>query len=391
MKRIAVLTALACSAIAGAQEEMGLDLSEPEIPAEFRPTIGFIGITPAEQDEVLIARSRLLEAELLKILGGNQSFKSVKSPAEAGRAGGSPEAARACTDFQCLEGLAEKMEVHRLIGGKLSKSGPASLLTIYGFDGTLQAIIGQQIESSEKEEKKLIGGFAGIAGKSQSQRDKEFVKKATPTFIEVLQKLSTPLGKIAIDVIDTNAVTTIKGKEIGTGSFEMVLPATSYDLVTTTTDYLPFETTAKVESLKSVPVRVLLVAKPVNGVPLAAKKTDDGRPSAFKRPGLYIAIAGAILAGVGVAMGQMAKGTESRSKQLNEAGVSPVTRAEAQGARTQALLSNIFVGVGAGAFVGGLLWFFLTPTAAPPAAAPPVDGESAGAGYGFIAGMGGTF
>ena len=154
MTRFAVLTALACSTIGWAQDEMGLDLSEPETPPEFRPSIGFIGITASEADEALTARARILETELAKIFTGNTSFGTVKNQAAVGRAAGSNEAARKCVDFQCLEGLSQKLEVDRLIGGTLAKSGPATLLTIYGFDGTLQAVVGAQVESGEKEEKK---------------------------------------------------------------------------------------------------------------------------------------------------------------------------------------------------------------------------------------------
>ena len=185
-----------------------------------------------------------------------------------------------------------------------------------------------------------MGGFAGLAGKPRAQSDKEFVKKATPTFMEVLQKLGTPLGKIAIDVIDTNAVTTIKGKEAGTGNFEKVLPVGNYELVTTTTDYEPYQTTVKVEPQKLTTVRVTLIARALTVAPVTTVKRDDGRPSAFKRPGLYIAIAGIIAAGVGIALGQSAKGVESRSAQLNDMGVSPITRAEANGATTNALLGQ---------------------------------------------------
>lgn len=389
----AVFTLAVSVSTAAFSQELGLDLSEPEVPNEFRPAIGFLGVTPEENDEALSARAKLLEAELFKLLSSNSNYGGVKNQAQVAAAAGSAEAMRACTDYACLEGLAHKLDVYRLVGMRLSKSGPGSMLTIFGYDGALPSVIGSQVESGEKEEKKLIGGFAGIAGKSQAQRDREFVKKATAPFLEMLQKLGTPLGKLVVDCIDSAAVTTLRGKEVGAGSFEKLLPVGTYDLKTSSAEYLPFEQQVKIAPQQQFTVKVVLIAKPVEKAPVAVKKSSGG-PTIATRPGLYIAIVGAIAAGVGIYFGQMAKATERRSLELNN-GVSPITRADANWAKTEALMANIMVGVGAAAFVGGGLWFFLTPTpkasVAPVGPAAPVDSDTAGAGFGYMAGVGGKF
>ena len=67
-----------------------LDLSEPEIPAEFRPTIAVVGVTSNEatEDAVISARAKILEVELLKATTGNAAFGKVMNPTqvEIGRA-----------------------------------------------------------------------------------------------------------------------------------------------------------------------------------------------------------------------------------------------------------------------------------------------------------------
>src|SRR6185436_12068299 len=130
----------------------------------------------------------------------------------------------------CLEALAEKLGVNRIITCTLAKAGPGTVLTINGFDPTLPAVLPAQVESAEKDEKAKIGGFAGIKGKTQAERDKEFLAKVRGPFSEMMKNIATPLGKIAVDVIEQKAVTKVKGKELGTGSFEKTMPVGNYDV-----------------------------------------------------------------------------------------------------------------------------------------------------------------
>lgn len=382
--------ALLAPALASAQE-LGLDLSEELTPAEYRPSVAFIGVTPDAAEEPLAARAKLLEAELMKMLTESQRFNTVKSPLEAAQV---TTTARKCTDYACLEALAEKMGVHRIIFAALSKSGPATVLSISGFDPTLPAVLPMQVESGEKAEKAAMGGFSGLAGKSQAQRDKEFLAKVKSPFNEMMKNIATPLGKLVVDVIEQKAVTRLKGKELGTGSFEKALPVGNYELETTSDEYLPFTATVAVEPAKKTEVKVALVAKEIERVVVPVAKVEPA-PVFYKRPGLYVTLAGAILMGIGFGLGGMAKSIENRAVDADHDGAIDITRAQASSARTSALLANILVATGAVAFAAGLVWFFIVPNfssskPAGPSGPSPSD-PAEGSGFGFSAGMGGVF
>jgi hypothetical protein len=393
MKRLYRPFTLACTCVAltASAQDLGLDLSEAKTPPEFRPSIGFIGVTPAEADAMLSARAKLLEAELFKAIGEAENFGVMKTPTDA--AGVSTEA-RKCQDFACLDGLAEKMGVQRLVGATLRKEGPGTVLAFYGFDPALPAVLPAQVESDEKQDKAKMGGFAGLAGKTQQQRDKEFLIKAKPVFNEMLKALSTPLGKLSVDVIEAKAVTRWKGKDVGVGSFEKTLPAGAYELEVSADGYTPFNSTAKVEPMKTAQVKVTLIAKAVERPVAVVEHVEEGNPI-YKRPGVFLAVAGVIAMAVGFGLGANAKSIEGRAVPGAD-GILPITRAQAHAATTDALLANILVPIGAAALAGGVVWAFVVPLfakkpAAPPSgpAAPSEGGE--GSGFGATFGFGARF
>lgn len=378
---------------ASAQDELGLDFSEEKTPVEFRPSIAFIGVTPDQAEEPLAARAKMLEAELFKLIGESERFAAVKSPLEAAAVS---TTARKCVDFACLETLAEKLGVQRIITASLAKSGPGTVLTILGFDPTLPAVLPMSVESGEKQEKAQLGGFAGIAGKSQAQRDKEFLGKTKGPFNEMLKKIATPLGKLVVDVIEQKAVTRVRGKELGSGSFEKAMPVGSYEVEVTSDDYQPFSTTVTIEPMKKAEVKVSLVAKPVERAPVEVV-TSEPAPVFYKRPGLYMVLVGAVVMGLGFMFGGMAKSTENRAKDADLDGYIDITRSQAQTARTQATMANILVPAGAVLMAAGAVWAFVIPLipmksgGQAPAPSGPTPGDPEGSGFGFSAAVGGTF
>jgi hypothetical protein len=376
---------------AQAQDEMGLDFSEAKTPPEFRPSVAFIGITPEQAEEPIAVRAKLLEAELGKLIGDSERFSTVKMPVDVA---GVSTTARKCFDFACLEELAEKVGVQRIIMGKLAKAGPGTVLTIYGFDPTLPAVLPATVESGEKAEKAQLGGFSGIAGKSQAQRDKEFLAKTKGPFNEMLKQIATPLGKIVVDVIEQKAVTKLRGKELGVGSFEKTMPVGNYELEVTSDEYQPFTATVTVEPMKAAEVKVTLIAKPVER-PVQPVVVAEPAPVFYKRPGLYVALAGAILMGVGFTFGGLAKSTENRAQDRDNDGLIDITRSQAQTAKTQALLANVFVATGAVALAAGVVWAIVVPMipmkgSTAPTGPTPGD-PTEGSGFGFTAAFGGTF
>jgi hypothetical protein len=162
---VGLSVALFCSI--GFAQGFELDLSEPEVPPEFRPTLAVIGISSGEaaEDPIVTSRAKMLEAELVRIAAANPAFGKVMDPGQAAQELGAKAAeARKCIDFACLDTLAKALKVDRLILGTVTKSGPASMLTLYGFDAVLPEVVQGTVESGEKAEKAKIGGFAGIQG-----------------------------------------------------------------------------------------------------------------------------------------------------------------------------------------------------------------------------------
>ncbi len=377
---------------AASSQGFELDLSEPEIPAEFRPSIAVIGVSSGEAapDGVTDTRARIMEAELLKAVAGNAAFGRVMNPTEVARElGAGAAAARKCIDFACLDAIAKQLKVERLIKGTVSKSGPASLLTVHGFDGVLPEVESAQTESAERTEKAQIGGFAGIQGKSQTQKDKDFARKATPVFFEVLEKIKTSNGKITVDSAEASSITLLNGVELGIGAFEKIVPRGSYEVKVSAAGYNTYETKIVVQPQQVAAVKVTLVAKELLNQPVVVAQVQKGTP-VFERPGLYIAIAGLAAVGVGAYFGVSAKGVEARAKP-DANGIVPISRSAAKGAKTNALIANVLVGAGAAVAVGGGLWFILTPgveRSKKKEEAPPVD---TGGGFGLMVGYGGSF
>ncbi len=392
MRSRLVALGVALTSSAALAQGFELDLSEPEIPAEFRPSIAVIGVTSGEatEDPVVTARARQLEAELLKATTSNAAFGKVMNPTQvAQELGAGAAAARKCTDFACLDTLAKTLKVDRLISGLVTKSGPASLLTVHGFDHVLPEVIEGLVESAERAEKAKMGGFAGIQGKSQVQKDKEFARSAVPVFLEVLEKIKASNGKITVDSGEASSIATLNGAEFGVGSFEKVVPRGSYEVKVTAVGYVTYETRVTVEPQKVAAVKVLLAAKEIKPPPPEVVAVRSGTP-VFERPGLYIAVAGLAAVGVGIALGMGAKNVEARAKPDSN-GVVPISRTAAKGAQQNAMIANVLVASGAVVTVGGGLWFFLTPgvtTTKKKEEAPPVD---TGGGFGMMVGYRGNF
>ena len=394
MRALALL--LLVPAAAWAQD--GMDVSEPSVAPEFMPSIAVLGVVPAESDPVLTSRAGQLQPELLKAAQTAEAFSKVVDPAAAATVlGEGTAAAKACTDYACFQGVAKKLGVNRLIVGVLAKSGPASMLTLHGFDGALPELVKAEVESNERQEKQQLGGFAGLQGKSQATKDKEFLKKAQPIFFETLKLLQTPNGKLQIDSAESTSIATLNNEEGGVGSFEKVLPRGSYEVKVTAAGYLPFETRITVEEQKTASVHVVLVAKPIERAPVAVVEADDGVRPIYARPSVYVIGAGVVACAVGVGLGLSARGVEGRAVDKNGDGIVEVTRAEAQSAKSKALMANVLVGAGAAAVAGGTVWFFLTPSKAPApkkkedGAPANATGTTEGSGGGWMVGVGGTF
>ena len=249
---------LATSALA---QDFELDLTEekPIVPAEFRPTLGVLSVKAADTEEVSASRARQLEAELLKQLGQGDLFQTVVEPSLArSQLGAEFAMADACTDYACMEATAKKLKVNRLVRLTVQKHNVGSLVTMYGWDPGFNEVLVVSQDSAEKAEKT----FLGVAGKSQLQKDREFIKKLAGFVVQVQKTLSIPNGKIVIEN-DPSGVVTVDGVENGMGSVEVIAQRGTRTVKVTSAGYKPFEQTVTVESGKTVEVKVLLVALPL--------------------------------------------------------------------------------------------------------------------------------
>lgn len=380
-------------ATAASAQDFELDLTEekaPATPAEYRPTLGVISVKAADKDDVSASRAKQFEAELLKQLLQGDLFQTVIEPSSVKNTLGADYAkAETCTDFACLEAIAKKLKVHRLVRLTVQKQGAGSLVTMYGFDPGFSEVLTVSQDSGEKAEKT----FLGVQGKSQATKDREFIKKMQGFLSQVQKTLSIPNGKIVVDNADPSAIVTVDGNEGGIGSVELVVQRGVRTVKVTAAGYKPFEQTVTVEQAKNVDVKVSLVAIPIDPVAIV-KPVEVPQESVFAKPGLYLAVVGAAAVATGVILGQQAQSVKTRL----EAGGDPVnvTRADAKNAPTNALLANILVGAGSAAVAGGVTWIIVTLPPPPPKAVVPKTGggeptEATPVPTGAFLSVGGTF
>ncbi len=357
MQRVlpAILFATICSA-----QEFELDLTEAKpqvtIPVEFRPSIGVLSVKAADTEETSASRARQLEAELLKQLSQSDTFQTVVEPAAArAKLGNEFVRADACLDFSCMDATAKLLKVDRLVRLTVQKQGAGSLVTMYGFDPAFNEVLIVAQESGEKAEKL----FMGMSGKSQAQKDREFLKKMESYLNQVQKTLSVANGKIVVDNAEPSAIVTVDGVEVGMGSVETIVQRGSHTVKVIAAEFKPFSQAVAVEPAKQVEVKVSLEAKPLDSV-LLVKPVAEKKGGIFTRPGLYVALVGAAAAATGVYFGLAAQ--KVKTKLAHGGDPVEVTRAEAKAAPTQALLANILIGAGAAAVAGGVVWIIVTPT-----------------------------
>lgn len=370
--RLFLALVLLSAGAALAQEEMGLDLSEekpPAAPPELRPVLGVLSVKAADAEDQSAARARLVEAELLKQTSAGEQFQTVIEPSVARQIlGAGFQKAEACGDFACLADTARSLKAHRLLRLTVEKAGAGSVVRLFAWDPTREAVINLSVDSAEKAERT----FAGLGGKSQAAKDREFMKKVIPFLAQALTELSTPLGKIVIDNADQSAIVLLDGDDVGVGSLEQVVQPGPHKVKVTAAGYQAFNESVSVGPLETKEVKVTLIANPIDEKPVVAPVVVEDKPL-YAKPGLYLAIAGAAAVVTGVILGQSAQGVKNK---LDTTDVPvPVTRTEAKAAETNALLANILVGAGSAAVVGGVTWIIVTIPPPPPSAVVKPGGD----------------
>lgn len=382
-RSIVVVAVLVARAVLAQDFELDLSEEKPKVPAELKPSIAVLSVIAGDAEESSLGRARQLESEVLKQLVQSDEFQTVVEPGNVVKnLGAQSSVVQKCVDYACFDGAIKALKTNRAVRFVVAKSGAGSVITVFGFDPAITAVLQTTFDSQEKAEKI----FLGFAGKSQAQKDREFLKKAAPFIKDTLSKLATANGKISVDNNEQSAVSQVDGVEAGTGSLEVVVQRGAHTVKVLADGFLPFEQTVTVEPMKTATVKVSLVAKPVEVKQVA--KVEPPSDTFFKRPGLYLAAGGVVAAAVGVVLGQSASSVTTRIKAGGDP--LPVTRAEAKAAQTNAILADVLVGVGAALVAGGVTWIVLTPTVGPVKKPTIEPGESSGVN-GAVLSFSGTF
>lgn len=356
MKRALVLIGWLAAAVAGAQG-LELDLSEPSTPKEFRPGLVLLGVRA--NDDASQARSGLLEAELVRMLPAGDQFDPLVLPAQAKeKLGDEVSAATACSASDCFSRYAAQIGAERALTVWVSKAPGGSTVEVRAWDPALPQPL---VENHEVIDKNEAARFAGMVGKNQAQKDREFAKRAAVLVMGMVAKLTTPNGKLVVDNVDASAKVEFDGFTLGAGSIERVVSRGTHTVRVSSADYQPFEQQVTIEPLKSATVKVTLVAKPIDRPVVIQQKKVMKYPPLYTRPGLYVAAVGAIVTIIGFVVGAGALAVQSRAKDLDGDGVVEVTRLDAKRAQGSAVLANVLVGLGVAAIAGGSIWIAVTP------------------------------
>lgn len=388
----------ASSTTALAQDELGLglDLTEPSTPAEFKPALAILGVVPVpaspEEAALLNSRAGSVNIALLPAAMQDEPFSRVMSEEDAKAALGADfEKLQKCVAVECLEEIAQKLDVDRVITGQLTQSGGETKLSLIGYDRGLKQLFNAEAESAEKAMKKQLRGFSGLGGKSQAQKDREFLSRTNGPVYALIGNLKTALGAIDVRSYEPDVEVSFNGRKAGRGNFVKYVAAGDYAVHAESPSVLPFDTKVTVESAKTAEVALTLVARPkANPAVTAAERPSNSSPI-YTRPGLYVALAGAVALGVGAMLGSNAKGIERRATDGDGDGILDITRAEANNAKSSGMLGTILMGAGGAAVAGGVVWMFVAPGTA---SSKTVDGpvvEPEGSGGGFTVGVGGAF
>jgi hypothetical protein len=380
-----------CSFVSGPAlaQELGLDLSDAAdaVPLPYRPVIAIVSATAnaPSTDAVTATRAKLVEFELVRLAKQNEGFQAVVDPASlAEKLGPEFQVALKCVDWQCMDKVARQAGVHRLVYATVGKLEAGAILTLKIFDPTAPELLTVTEEYAEKAQRT----FAGMAGKSQAQKDRDFLKALAGPLVASFKRLTTPNGKLIIDNPDGTVGATLDDLSVGTGSSEHYLPRGPHTVKIKSDAYLPFEQLVTIAAGADATVKVALIAKALDVNAPGRRPAPRGSASIFARPGLYVAAAGLAALIGGLALGQAAKATEAKAATPDIHGIVPITRTEAKEAQLGALLANVLVGAGGAAIAGGGTWLVLSLRTAKPGA---VGGSAEPNEVGALIGLGGSF
>ena len=320
---------------------LGLDLSTDTV--DRRPPLAFIGVTaPAEDLEL----ASWLEGGLSGVAQKLGSFKAVLSAADVrDRMGEGYQALVKCGEAQCLEDAGEALEAERLLRVELLRDGDSAKARIVTFARGEASAQSREVPISRMKKNDVLKALSG-------------------PYKEALAALGTTLAELKVTA-NVPAVVTLGRRTLGMAPRDDMVPAGKQPLEVSADGFLADkrELSLSPGQVEEVSVRLAAVqlARDLPDEPVKKKAPGPMLSGIWTRPGLYVAAAGLVAAGVGLAFGASAMGIQARATDANGDGILDITRAEALSARNSALAADLLVGAGAAMAVGGGIWFFITP------------------------------
>lgn len=332
--------------VAAAAQE--LENAVEPVPVEYRPTLAVLEVVAS--DLASIERAQQLETELLAMLALSEQFQPVSSPAQVKEQVGG-ELQVNCTELECFEAARARLQVQRVARLTVEQHEAVTRVTLLGLDPMLHELTRVDVESEERAER-----FRGLHRRTPAQRDLAFLRKVVPRLRGAFGALATPRGKLIVDNRDPGLTVLVDGRPVGSGRYEEIRERGTLLVSIENSFYEPFDRVVTVEPGKEVTVDLRLVARPV--LPVVVKK--PAYSGLMSRPGTYLALSGVTILGVGLGLGLSTSGVKARVAQGGYP--VPVTRSEAMGASSNAVLANLLMGTGVALSAWGITWVALTPS-----------------------------
>jgi len=378
--RCASLIALALALDAGAQEDLGLDLTADTM--DLRPTLAVVGVELAEGNPkrdgwILNYIGTMVSANADK----SKLFSSVMKPDEVAQKLGDKYAeALKCAEDTCMVEIASALGVERVLTAQASHGAAESGLKLNAFTRATLAVQSATVD---------------VKGPPHG----DFFKKAVVALKPLFQSLSGKLAHLKVSPSLDTAKVTLGDRVLGTGAVDVKVSAGNYLLKATAEGFAGQQQVTLEEggnadlqlamepakdegpkgvavaaggkvtsggSVTSPPNAAITGPGPEDAALAAAKKRQPSGPGLpldayLKHPGTYVGAGGAVALLVGAGLGATAMATKGRAVDSNRDGVLDITRSDALAAQSQAMLANVLFAAGALGLAGGGAWIFLQP------------------------------
>lgn len=344
---------------------LGLDLSGATTGSDLQPRFALVGLDTPERAGAAVARRWVNWLQSVAFKTGQVAKGSDPADAKKQLAADYTNVLR-CTQAACFGPAADTLDTDLLTTARLALEDGGWTLRLWTFDRDRGVV-----------ETDTVTG--------RKPTDSAFIKEAGATLAKRVMGLAKPRSILKVSSNVGSAVVRAGQRILGTGNVEAKLPPGDVQLVVEADDYAPFtktltlkpgetqEVTARLEFNSASPE-----GPPSDAVASAKRSSGPSGPSLFTRPALYTAIVGAVLVGVGVAMGSGLKG---KVVDANGDGIQDITRSQYLALRQQAMLATGLMAGGGALAAGSVVWLAVVPQRSGPSStsvAPVSNGASKG-------------